>query len=1036
MATLLQFKAPDKSSLINDRLRFVSTKGIVELDTTTGMAGLLVGSLVALEVAVDPFVAVGYDGVIVIRDTPQVLTVIDSEVNYIVLRSRYRFGQAAIESVERLEESAYLADPEIDWLVVIGVVDLSAGSFTTVPANTITYVERHNVDRQKRSFWREPVANAGALPGPNTLNQDGDVRIALDTGSIYYWNEGLQLWDIFDEVPLLHHRDLEHSNGVVAASSATTLEPSVAGTDIEIAGVPVGSGYTVEGRFLSAPAGVTTIGAGTVGIIRGMIQVYADVLGAVAADYRVQRTAGTGINPQIVGISDNHPAIVDIDLVFTLTGSLLSWWDGEPVPVVGSSATIRYRLYDSTGLYWVEVILPGALPGVNTAEVYNTLVGRHDNDHLLIAHYFWDGSGVLVLGEDKRYFGNLSFAEMSDEFKENVYDKPFEDLRGSMVYSGGNCSVLSGLNLRVSGPIISYVNGRRFTAPGAYAGMLMGAATTNYIYVNSEGMTVVSPTNPATLGSPFADVAVVVTDATDILTIEDRRRFRSGPDAYGMLHGVVRSVADQAARETIPAQARQEGMVVYQQDNDSYYLLEGGVTNSDWLRLLDDSRLDGGFRSVADQAARDAIPAHRRKEGLFVRQRDTNELWTLTGGITNSDWVYALDDNNIRGGLVSVANNAARLNLRPELQAVGMLVRQIDNKGLWQLNNTFTPPAVSGDGTWRKIGSSDGDSANPESGTNRADAFMGDNAGPLPDYGVSISGLQAANRLLTNKTAVAKKSHLLSGMRLLPSFAPLARPYALLKPGSLSLPNGSVADVTSDLEINLGVGGSANYILGAIPSMPSNIYIFLRYKEGGIPTLRADVFPPTTFGTPTSAVSDVGFTSEDFGYVGMLRPIADTGASFAIVWGAASSANLGNGVRVFYFRQSHDHFVDFNFTDTATEPLTIDFGSPVGELYPTASVVQASIVAALQNAVGSSDSVSVVATTDSMLMRLFLKENEENRTETSTTFSITNRSVNFAVTAQFLRVPTGPGTAGNRNFSVTVVLNGIIEDVNNPRPLL
>ena len=47
----------------------------------------------------------------------------------------------------------------------------------------------------------------------------------------------------------------------------------------------------------------------------------------------------------------------------------------------------------------------------------------------------------------------------------------------------------------------------------------------------------------------------------------------------------------------------------------------------------------GGFRSVANAAARLAITSDRRIEGMLVKQLDTSEIWTLQGGIADINWV-------------------------------------------------------------------------------------------------------------------------------------------------------------------------------------------------------------------------------------------------------------------------------------------------------------------------------------------------------------------------------------------------------------
>lgn len=46
----------------------------------------------------------------------------------------------------------------------------------------------------------------------------------------------------------------------------------------------------------------------------------------------------------------------------------------------------------------------------------------------------------------------------------------------------------------------------------------------------------------------------------------------------------------------------------------------------------------GGWRSVADMAARDALPANFRKVGMVVAVQDTDSQFILVGGITNGDY--------------------------------------------------------------------------------------------------------------------------------------------------------------------------------------------------------------------------------------------------------------------------------------------------------------------------------------------------------------------------------------------------------------
>lgn len=47
---------------------------------------------------------------------------------------------------------------------------------------------------------------------------------------------------------------------------------------------------------------------------------------------------------------------------------------------------------------------------------------------------------------------------------------------------------------------------------------------------------------------------------------------------------------------------------------------------------------NGGLMAVANSTAREAIPALRREEGMWVQQLDDGSIWRLLGGIANGNW--------------------------------------------------------------------------------------------------------------------------------------------------------------------------------------------------------------------------------------------------------------------------------------------------------------------------------------------------------------------------------------------------------------
>lgn len=64
--------------------------------------------------------------------------------------------------------------------------------------------------------------------------------------------------------------------------------------------------------------------------------------------------------------------------------------------------------------------------------------------------------------------------------------------------------------------------------------------------------------------------------------------------------------------------------------------------SADTFAVTDELYNRGGYRSVADTTARDAITADRRKAGMLVKDIATGKFWTLTGGILNANWAEVL----------------------------------------------------------------------------------------------------------------------------------------------------------------------------------------------------------------------------------------------------------------------------------------------------------------------------------------------------------------------------------------------------------
>ncbi len=500
LSTLLNWQNRDSSQDLNDRIQGFVDKGIAS-------GGDITPSGVSLNIDIDPFVLMTYDGMLLTSDAVSTQAVADGVKNFVCVRARYVPLGTSIVQFEVMDEAAYLADPDQDHLHVVCTVELSGGGFVSVPGSSVDYIEAHFIDKVSRDSWRASVDTMASLP--LTKNLDGDVRLVLDTGSLYWWDGPGTTWQIFDEVPLQVHRDHEHVNGVTGDSDPLTLLPGVAGANLTANAVPPLSAYTADGRFVTAPAVATSIAAGTIGAVRGLLEMAFNSSGVVSTSYRITKDA----DPLDIGaahildVSDDH-ATGSTTLLFNSVGSTLQWAGGIPVPVVTGN---EYTLTDDTGQQWIRVSIVGALPGVVASDNYTVNASIGTDATFLVGYWYWDGAVTLTLGRDKRTLGNLGDAQLSSTFKAEVLEPPHRDNRDFSPVSGGEVTLIAGLNFRVSGPVVCYLAGRRVIAPGSYSGITLVDNSVNVIYIDSLGALQQTTASISTLSDfvPLASVNII-----------------------------------------------------------------------------------------------------------------------------------------------------------------------------------------------------------------------------------------------------------------------------------------------------------------------------------------------------------------------------------------------------------------------------------------------------------------------------------------------------------------------------------------------
>ncbi len=183
----LAFKNQASSEDLNQMIAKIIDKGIYE-GGTLGISGS------SLNITIAPFVAVGYDGMVVISDATETVTVVDGQINYIVLLSKYENRSTPSMQFYVLNDTDWSTSTLQNYFINFVKVDLSAGGFSGVTTAELYYNEADWSDKNGKSNWRPSVATNSALP--TDKNRDGDVRMVMDEGTPYVWDATTQSWSL------------------------------------------------------------------------------------------------------------------------------------------------------------------------------------------------------------------------------------------------------------------------------------------------------------------------------------------------------------------------------------------------------------------------------------------------------------------------------------------------------------------------------------------------------------------------------------------------------------------------------------------------------------------------------------------------------------------------------------------------------------------------------------------------------------------------------------------------------------------------
>lgn len=495
--------------------------------------------------------------------------------------------------------------------------------------------------------------------------------------------------------------------------------------------------------------------------------------------------------------------------------------------------------------------------------------------------------------------------------------------------------------------------------------------------------------------------------------------------------GLRANVADTTARDAIPADVRKVGMLVYVVNENAYYTLRGGILDGNW-QIIDDDIFKGGFRVVADDAARDLIPQSKQEVGMVVYVAATGLFWKLSAiAGPPGTFVAWLSDADLTGGFRVVADQAARFAIPLSKQSQDMLVLQADTNDFYRLQTPTAAPTSAPN--WRILFRAEG----AESEASIYIDELGIRGSIEP--GIRQREVRQSYWTARNKDGQAT-SRVIRGMEIVPGFAggvPLASLGAT--GGVIQMPNQFVGPHTAGA-INLSLGLAANFVENALPSYPSNVYIYYRRKNDGIETgtIRAAAAAPDQFGRPGGVLAgaDAAYVYDDYAYLGMLRPKASPAADHEAAWGSFSVAHGYNGERsIFFDSDEPDFFGAVTPTLTTLTALIQNTGpaTPPSTLFPTAITVQCHHEIRLAGTTVLADLATVIVlevSVDGGFLRTVGVdlENQDTHWTANSSFSMSKRTARPTVKFYLIRT----GGAGTRIGQHMMRYTGIVENVNTP----
>jgi len=205
---ILKWKNSDSTADLNSRFSALFGRGVL-----TG--GLLTPVTGQLKVAVQPFTLMSNDGLLVVSDDNEQVSIPLDQTNIVCLLAKHNIGADPTLSLLVIEASVFNALLNKDDHIVLGAVT-TASPATQVATTDISYALRDIQDKRGRSSFRGWLSDSLSLPTDPNYIYTGDYYIITagggDPPAVYAW-DGLAWINITNTTVLASDIAVHRANG-------------------------------------------------------------------------------------------------------------------------------------------------------------------------------------------------------------------------------------------------------------------------------------------------------------------------------------------------------------------------------------------------------------------------------------------------------------------------------------------------------------------------------------------------------------------------------------------------------------------------------------------------------------------------------------------------------------------------------------------------------------------------------------------------------------------------------------------------------